>query len=195
MKIGLVRHGFTNWNMEWRAQGRTDVPLNETGLEQARAVAERLSTEEWDLVVSSDLSRAYETAKAIAEKLDIPLMKDARLQEMSFGEIEGTTEKDRIEKWGEEWKQLDLGFESKEEAMKRSLACVEEFCRSYPDKNILFVSHGATLNQLMRGLLMDPEFDQGLNNTSVSVFVKESDQWECTLLNCAKHLEEQKIGW
>lgn len=177
--------------MEWRAQGRTDVPLNETGFEQAQAVAKRLSRETWDLVVSSDLSRAYETAKTIAEKLDIPLVKDERLQEMSFGKIEGTTEVERIEKWGEEWRQLDLDFEPNEEAMKRSLACVEEFCEKHPDKKILFVSHGATLNQLMKGLLRDPEFEQGLNNTSVSVFIKEIDQWECTLLNCAKHLEEQ----
>ncbi|MEQ6390756.1 histidine phosphatase family protein [Bacillaceae bacterium S4-13-58] len=191
MKIGLVRHGITDWNMEWRAQGRTDVPLNETGIEQAQAVAKRLSTEKWELVVSSDLSRAYETGKTISDMLGIPLIKDTRLQEMGFGKIEGTTEKERVERWGEEWRQLDLGFEPKEEAMSRSLACVEEFCEKHSDKNILFVSHGATLNQLIRGLLRDPEFDQGLNNTSVSVFEKNTIEWRCALLNCAKHLEEQ----
>ncbi|WP_337019427.1 histidine phosphatase family protein, partial [Oceanobacillus massiliensis] len=67
-EIGLIRHGSTAWNKERRAQGSSDIPLDEEGLMQAKLVAERLSAEKWDVMYSSDLSRARQTAEAIADK-------------------------------------------------------------------------------------------------------------------------------
>lgn len=70
-RIGLIRHGSTAWNKEGRIQGHTDNPLDEEGLQQAEAIAERLSGEHWDYIYSSDLLRARQTAEVIAAKLGL----------------------------------------------------------------------------------------------------------------------------
>ncbi|WP_407272898.1 histidine phosphatase family protein [Radiobacillus sp. PE A8.2] len=191
--IGLVRHGVTDWNVQRRAQGQTDIPLNEDGRNQAAALAERLKGELWDVVVSSDLSRAYDTAYAVSSALDIPLVTDKRLREISFGRLEGMTEEERIDTWGTAWKELDHNIESNEEAQARSKACVEDICARFPEQRVLFVSHGATINQLIRVLLKDETFDQGFGNTAYTILVKEQNNWSCSLLNCTKHIEQLKV--
>jgi 2,3-bisphosphoglycerate-dependent phosphoglycerate mutase len=97
----LIRHGETAWNRERRVQGHIDVPLNDEGLRQARATAERLATDapRYGLtpvpgvaepaIVSSDLARAWQTAQAIAEATGLPLRSDPRLRERAFGTFEG----------------------------------------------------------------------------------------------------------
>ena len=66
--IGFVRHGVTAWNKEGRAQGSSDIPLDEEGIEMAEHVANRLATESWDVIYTSHLLRAKKTAEIIAEK-------------------------------------------------------------------------------------------------------------------------------
>ncbi len=127
-RIGWIRHGRTEWNALGKIQGQTDIPLNEEGIRQARALAERLAADgmHWDGVVSSHLSRARETARIIAEKLEIPLLEpDERLQERYFGEIEGTTEQERISRWGEQWRQTYEGQESDELVRARGFGFFE----------------------------------------------------------------------
>lgn len=194
MKIGLIRHGMTDWNVERRAQGQTDIPLNETGRKQAQALANRLKDEKWDLIISSHLSRAYETASIIAKTLKIPVLTDKRLQEKSFGNLEGTTINERISTFGPDWHRVDFGEEDNAEVQKRSLQAVEDACLQYSNQNILFVSHGATMKQLIVGLLQDEQFDQGFENTSISIFTGNVEKWECSLLNCAKHLSALKTN-
>ncbi|SET98973.1 Broad specificity phosphatase PhoE [Salinibacillus kushneri] len=190
--IGLIRHGLTDWNIEQKAQGQTDIPLNEIGRKQAEVLATRFQEREWDVIVTSPLSRAADTAKAVAKKIGAGVIEDHRLQERGFGEVEGTTEMERIHRFGENWRELDLGREAIEAVTRRSVECVEEFCYSYEGKRILFVSHGATLNMLIKGLLEDPHFDERFDNTAFSVFEKIGNQWDCQLLNCTKHLHNQK---
>ncbi|GAA0502932.1 phosphatase PhoE [Salinibacillus aidingensis] len=190
--IGLIRHGLTDWNVERKAQGQTDVQLNEVGQRQAEVLATRFQKGEWDLIVTSPLSRAADTANAVARHTGLSVIKDARLQERGFGEIEGTTELERVKKYGENWRELDLGREGTEAVTQRSVACVEEFCQAYEGKRILFVSHGATLNMLIKGLLDNPHFDERFENTAFSIFERTEGEWECQLLNCTKHLDHQK---
>lgn len=112
--IGLIRHGSTAWNKEGRAQGHTDNPLDAEGVQQAVLLAERLSTEQWDYLYSSDLLRARQTAEVIATRLGMEIAGLVPgIREMNAGQIEGTTEQDRVERWGSEWKKLDLGLESR----------------------------------------------------------------------------------
>ena len=90
-RICLVRHGETAWNAERRLQGHTDIPLNETGLAQARATAASLATERFDAAYCSDLTRARQTAEAIANCCGLAPGFDASLRERNFGAFQALT--------------------------------------------------------------------------------------------------------
>ncbi len=91
MKIYLIRHGQTDWNLTWKLQGQTDVPLNDTGVSQAKAAAQRLKEVPFDAVFASPLERARKTAEMIAESHKVIVETDERLKEIAFGPHEGTT--------------------------------------------------------------------------------------------------------
>lgn len=188
--IGLVRHGITDWNMEGRMQGRNDIPLNDEGRRQAELLGRRMAGEQWDMIYSSDLSRARETADIIAKHMGLKVQgTDSRLAERAFGLLEGTTEQDRLERWGDGWKTMDLGAEDKSAVVGRTLAILDELHHKHPEKRILVVSHGAVIGSLLETLF--PEFGYiGLKNTCVNILRRlQASKWECLLHNCVKHLE------
>jgi phosphoserine phosphatase len=88
-EIILCRHGQTDWNVHGRYQGRTDVPLNEYGRQQARELAGRLEDRRIDVVYSSTLERAYDTALEIARPRGLEVRRDPRLDEIDQGLWEG----------------------------------------------------------------------------------------------------------
>lgn len=104
MRFLLVRHGETVWNAEKRFGGHADVPLNETGLEQAEKTAGRLQNENISKAFCSDLMRARITAQEIMKFHDIPLVERTDLREMNFGSWEGLTYKDIVEQYPEQSK-------------------------------------------------------------------------------------------
>ncbi|WP_438449285.1 histidine phosphatase family protein [Gorillibacterium sp. sgz5001074] len=189
--IGLIRHGITDWNQEGRMQGRNDIPLNDEGRRQAELLGRRMAGETWDAVYSSDLSRAKETAEIIVKHMGTTLNGlDSRLAERGFGQLEGTTEQDRLKRWGEAWRTLDLGAENKGEVVKRTLAFLDELHQKHPEQRILIVSHGAVIGSLLETLF--PEFGYiGLKNTCVNILKRQEkgSKWTCLLHNCVKHLE------
>lgn len=188
--IGIIRHGSTAWNKEGRAQGSSDIPLDQDGLTQAHALAERLSKEEWDLIYSSELSRAKQTADIIAERLGLPAPRtDRRLREAEGGLIEGTTEQERIERWGEDWRELDLGIESYEKVTARGLEFLEEVRALHPNKKILLVSHGSFIRQLLKKITPD-QAEEKLHNTSMTRVKRIQNGWDCELYNCIAHLND-----
>ena len=85
----LVRHGETDWNRQHRFQGQIDVPLNATGLEQAERLARRLAGERADVLLSSDLGRARQTAQPLARAWGLPVMDEPGVREQAFGMLEG----------------------------------------------------------------------------------------------------------
>ena len=188
--IGIVRHGITDWNIQGIAQGSSDIPLNENGRQQAAAVAERLASEEaWDFIISSDLSRARETAEIISHKLGLPISHfDKRLREMNGGRIEGTTEEQRIQKWGSAWRELDHGWESHEDIAKRGTDFLEDALIHYKDKRVLIVTHGGWIGINLKNLLPERFKETDLDNTSITILQNIESQWDCTLYNCTKHL-------
>lgn len=188
MNLGLVRHGQTAWNELGRAQGHSDIPLNETGKRQANLIGKRLRTENWDLIFSSDLLRAKDTANIIAQHIDLPHFTDQRLRERHGGLIEGTTEDERIKKWGEAWRSLDLGIETGEQMNERGLSFLEEIMQKHHSMNILIVSHGAFLKQLLRMLVPAENVEQSLANCSLTILSMSNEKWQLNLHNCIKHM-------
>jgi len=187
--FGLIRHGSTIWNKEGRAQGSSDIPLDEGGWEQARQLGKRIKTESWDRIYASDLIRAQQTAQAIAEGGDLQISSDPRLRELDGGLIEGTTQADRIARWGEDWKSQDLGLETPESGAARGVSCLEELVSLYPNERILIVSHGVLLNHVLNQILSDEPKWHGLENMSMTVVQCNEDHvWSCELYNCTQHL-------
>lgn len=193
IKLGWIRHGITDWNVENRAQGQTDVPLNATGRTQAEALAHRLRHEDWDLIFTSDLSRAKETAEIIAKAVGLPVLFDQRLQEMNCGKIEGTTEEERIEKWGENWRELDLGIEDDTSITERGWSFTEDIRGKYPGKRLLVVSHGALIGLTLKRLIPGVDTEEHLHNTSMTKLTYTGKRWECELYNCVEHLKNIRI--
>ncbi len=91
IQLILTRHGETDWNIAHRFQGQSDVPLNARGRQQAEQLAAHLIAEKFDAIYASDLSRAWDTAKAIAAQHTCPLIAEPRFREGGFGEWEGCT--------------------------------------------------------------------------------------------------------
>jgi broad specificity phosphatase PhoE len=91
MRLTLVRHGPTEWNASRRFQGRTDMPLSAQGRAATRAIAKALRSEPFDRIYSSDLARAAESARILAEPRGADVILDERLREFDFGSWEGLT--------------------------------------------------------------------------------------------------------
>jgi probable phosphoglycerate mutase len=187
--FGLIRHGCTAWNEQGRMQGHRDIPLNERGRWQAARLGERLRGESWDMIVSSDLSRAKETASIIAQISAIPVAAcDKRLRERDLGPLEGTTEEERLARWGGNWRQLSLVRETDEQLTARGFAVIEELARTFAGKRILIVSHGGMIKRLLSAV--DPLRGEAerIDNTSLSVIEKTGSAWNTLLINCTAHL-------
>lgn len=143
----LVRHGETEWNRLGRVQGRTDVPLNDVGRDQARATARRLAGDRFDAVVASPLSRAAETAQIIAEGLGLgPVELVDDLVERNYGEAEGMTGEDIDKRWGGKLE----AQESREEIIARVKPALLALADRHPGQRVLVVSHGGVIGSLIR---------------------------------------------
>ncbi len=146
----LVRHGETDWNVAHRLQGSSDIPLNENGRAQARAAAPVLAQlASVKCIVSSDLSRALETAQIIADASGAEVVTDARLQERSYGIWEGLPEdvreldhKSEHQRWLSGHEPVVEGYEDNLTLRDRALAAIDEIAAD--DGTYLLVSHGST---------------------------------------------------
>lgn len=176
--IGLLRHGQTDWNIDFRLQGITDIPLNETGLAQAREAAAVLAETKWDVVLSSPLSRAHDTAKIVANELGIQEIQiEQLLLERSFGEAEGL----RHEDWKERYPDPNLvpGGETLVELRARSWQLLDALAERYQGQRVLTVSHGALIRKLVKlvsnGEL--PREGERFGNASMSTFKHNGLDW------------------
>ena len=149
--ILLVRHGETDWNLEHRVQGHTDRPLNETGREQANALAELLADEPLDAIYSSDLARARQTAAAIAARHGLEVIELRELREKDFGTWEGLTGAEiqarfpdaKPGSWGD--------GESSDDVSERVLAVLERIAAAHVDGHIVVVTHSGPMRAALRG--------------------------------------------
>ncbi len=144
MKIYVARHGQTQWNLENRVSGRTDVPMTEEGLRQAGILAEEVAGLNIDLMIVSPLHRAQQTAEIIAARCRIPWYTDDRLTEYNFGRFEGHKRTDP--EFQAIRKNLAYRYpegESSFDAAARVYPLLDEIRANYSDKNVLLVCHGA----------------------------------------------------
>ena len=183
--LTLVRHGETDWNSGQRIQGSTDIPLNETGRAQARAVAARLADEHADrpvVVASSDLSRAAETADIIAAALGTEVsLRLPGLQERSYGDAEGMDAPTFYATYGP-WHAADVpGAETWPRVRARALAAIAEAVAATPaGADLIAVTHGALIREVIMfatdGAL--PREGERLPNCSATSFRLDGDTWE-----------------
>lgn len=137
----LVRHGETDWNAEHRYQGHADVPLNERGRVQARALAEDLASGRIGTIYTSDLARARETAEIVGARLRIPVAADRDLREIDVGAVEGLTFAEAQTLGG--WR-----GETKEQHSRRILGAVRRIGERHPDGRVLVVTHGGSVRRI-----------------------------------------------
>ncbi len=146
----LVRHGETDWNREGRWQGHSNTHLNDLGREQARRVARELP--HVDVMYSSDLARARETAEIIASELGLPVQVDARLRERSFGAWEGLNADEIEARFAEAhalWRAGEGPGADDAEAFDAFGARVGSFLddvlERHPNETVLIVAHGGSM--------------------------------------------------
>lgn len=146
MRLFAARHGQTQWNVDNKICGVTDVPLTEEGWAQARALAEKTVDLELDLVICSTMLRAKQTASAVAEKLHIPVIEDPRLVEQNYGIYEGMDRK--TPGFLENKRHFAVrypGGESMMDVAHRIYGLLEDVKRDHAGKNVLLVCHGGVL--------------------------------------------------
>lgn len=153
MKLYIARHGQTDWNIQHKAQGHSDIPLNETGRKQAEALRDNIKNLKFDAVYASPLKRARETAE-IATDDKYKIQFDDRLMERSFGDFEGTAVNGWIEATGYDIGDLKLNtntgnIEPVRDVLARTKDVLSDIKTKHKDsETILIVAHG----QVVRGL-------------------------------------------
>ena len=144
MNLYVVRHGETIWNVEHKVQGITDIPLTEKGMKEAEELQELISTLNIDVVISSPLIRARETAKILVD-FKLPINTDDRIKERDWGMNEGALidEVDRWDCWDVILNTKVQNIECVQDFMYRVSDFIEEIKEKHKDKNVLIVTHSA----------------------------------------------------
>ena len=177
--FGLFRHGQTDWNINFLLQGVTDIPMNETGFAQVKLAAQAIEANDWDVVLTSPLTRAKETAAIIAAHAGFEqIVENELLIERSFGEAEGLSH----EQWRAKYANLDEipGGESRTQLAARSQQILDLVASEFKGKRVLAVSHGA----LIRGLLSIasnnelPRDGERLGNASLNIISHFESSWK-----------------
>lgn len=168
--ICMMRHGETDANKKFIVQGRMDNPLNDNGKDQAQRTASylRKNHEEFDLIVSSPLRRAYDTARFIVAEYgsNKPILVNSNLTERNFGDYDG-------KKIDDEYSRLVTtdqipNMEKNKDLENRVMTALKELCERYPDKKILVVVHSHVIKSVLVHLLPEFTYTSYLFNCSLN---------------------------
>lgn len=147
--IYLIRHGQTDWNIDGRYQGQADPPLNKKGLEQAEQLVDNLKNEDLELVYTSPLLRAKQTAEILTDHLMIPLKEDPRLMEIHQGEWQTklraeiqASYPDVFKAWETNpWEVTPPGGENLFQVQERVNSVVDDITKLHPAHKVGVVTH------------------------------------------------------
>ena len=202
--ILLIRHGETAWNAVRRLQGHIDIPLNAEGERQAGALARALAAEPVDVIISSDLQRARQTAQAVADQYDgAQVHTDANLRERCYGVFEGMLYTEVERQYPADfalWQARDIDAvmppgervaESFRQFYARAIAAIVEWAERHPGKTVAIVAHGGVLECAYReavGMQLDSPRDFQVKNASINRFTFSDGKLALTSWGGVEHL-------
>jgi alpha-ribazole phosphatase len=199
-KVIFIRHGQTEWNVTGRYQGQSDVKLTEEGKKQAEKLADNFPVAKVDAVYASDLCRAMVTAETIAAKFGLKVQAEPAFRELSFGDWEGLTYQQIVDKWEEAMANflqhpdiLEIpGGESFPAVQQRAMKRLNELIEKHDGQTIVVVAHGAVLRTMLTAALHMPlQYLWSIRqfNTAVNIVRYDSDANPTVeLLNSTAHL-------
>ena len=132
MKLYILRHGQTDYNLQGKFQGQIDVPLNKNGRKQAVEAFEIFKSIDIDVIISSPLSRAIDTVQKISEYRNIDIIVDDRIIERSFGDLEGKYSVDNMDEYN---------IENMSHLKQRVFSFLSDIIKEYKNKNVLVATH------------------------------------------------------
>lgn len=182
MDILLIRHGQTNWNIEGRLQGSTDIPLNEDGLLQAELCAQFIKTIQLTKLISSPLVRAKQTAEKIARACELPVIESDAFREKSFGDAEGLTQLERQDRYTTRPFPNEELFEDLKIRLFKGL---NDITKSYQNEKVAIVTHGGVINCIL-SVISNGVFGTNktiLHNASISTIRFEQNQFSIVDVN------------
>lgn len=200
-RIVLIRHGETTWNRATRIQGHTDIPLSELGHAQAARLAEALAEEPLSAVYASDLSRARQTAEALARVQGLTVRFDAALRERAFGRFEGLSWDEISQACPEDaarWRRREPDFavgggESLNAFSARCLGAARRAAEAHPGQTIAVVAHGGVLDCLYRAatrIALDAPRSWQLGNATINRLLATAEGFTLVGWNDDRHLAE-----
>lgn len=175
VNLYVARHGQTTWNAKDKVCGITDVELTEKSIEQAKALAELAATKPIDIIISSPLKRARDTAKIVADRCGLSVEIDERLIEQNYGIYEGVHRKNEDflnNKRNFAYKYP--GGESQIQVAHRIYGLIDELKRKYNDKNILLICHGGVcrvLRTYFQDMTNEEFFHYSLENCKLEEYI------------------------
>jgi 2,3-bisphosphoglycerate-dependent phosphoglycerate mutase len=199
-RLVAIRHGETDWNVDTRIQGQLDIGLNANGRWQAQRLGQALADERIDAVYSSDLGRALDTARAVAQQAGLTVQTNTALRERAFGVFEGLTFAEIEQRFPDEalrWRQRDAGFgpqggESLAAFYARAVEAVADLAARHRGQHIAVVTHGGVLDALYRAatrIALDAPRTWQVGNASINRLLHGDDGFTLVGWSDAFHLE------
>lgn len=185
----MVRHGETDWNALGMLQGKADIPLNESGILQAEECSEFLKTSQWDVIITSPLKRAKQTAEIINQNIIVPIVEMKEFSERDYGDAEGMAYEERKSKFPDN---IYPNQEERTSLNKRVIEGIEKINQGYGDNKILLVAHGAVINAILAAL-SNGRIGSGktnLLNACISNIYLDQDKWRIKDFNQISHLSK-----
>ena len=202
-EILLIRHGETLWNQQGRMQGQHDSPLTVLGLQQAKQLAQRLKGAKFTALYSSDLGRAHQTARCIADQTGHDVVAERGLRERDFGVFEGLTNAEIQQQHPEHYvpfarRDPDYampGGESATQFRTRCVGCLEGIAQRHADETLVVVTHGLVLDALYRTackMALDVPRGFPLMNCSLNTFRYTTSGWLAVSVCDVTHLAAEE---